>query len=64
MTKLENNCTWAVVANCEAKNDGVIEKFQKIIAVFNYPSAAHDFIDLCLPVENKEKFEVVNIEKL
>ena len=60
--KLENNCNWAVVATCEAKNNGVNEKFKKIIATFIYPFKAQDFIDKCLPAERKDKFEVVSID--
>ena len=60
MTKynLKNETMWAVVATCTAKNNGIYEDFKRIIATFNYPDAAQDFIDKCLPAENKDKFEV------
>ena len=60
MTKynLKNETMWAVVATCTAKNNGIYEDFKRIIATFNYPDAAHDFIDGGLPAENKDKFEV------
>lgn len=56
---IENTCTWAVVATCEAKNNGVIETFKKIIATFDYPFLAQDYIEKCLPLENRNKFEVI-----
>jgi hypothetical protein len=58
---LTNNLGWAVVATCTAKNNGVNENFQKIIATFDYPYLAQDFINKCLPEETKEKFQVVSI---
>lgn len=57
-----NNTNWAVVATCTAKNDGKMETFKKIIATFNYPFHAHDFIEKCLPEENRDRFEVINIQ--
>lgn len=61
---LENTCDWAVVATCEVKNNGVKETFKKIIATFNYPFLAQDYIDKCLPVENKHRFEVKAIKDI
>lgn len=49
---------WAVMAKCEAKNNGVIEYFERKIAEFDYPIHAEDFIEKCLPKENKDKFYI------
>lgn len=56
------NCKWAVVAECECKNNGKIEKFENVIATFIYPHHAEDFIEKCLPKENRDKFKVVHID--
>lgn len=50
------DCNWAVVAKCQAKNNGVWEPFERIVAVFCYPYNADDFIEKCLPKENRECF--------
>ena len=49
---------WAVMAKCEAKNNGVFEQFDRKIAEFDYPFHAEDFIVKCLPKENREKFYI------
>lgn len=53
---------WLVVAECEAKNNGKYEKFERIIAAFVYPYQAEDFINNCLPKENQSKFSVKHAE--
>lgn len=50
---------WAVVATCSAKNDGVVETWQKVCALFNYPFLAEDYIKKCLPTDRA--FSVVFI---
>lgn len=55
-------CNWVVIAHCEAKNDGKIEKFTSEIARFNYPFHAEDFIEKCLPRERRDKFEIIREE--
>jgi len=52
------DCNWAVVAKCQAKNNGVWEPFEKIVAAFQYPFNADDFIGKCLPQENRECFYI------
>lgn len=60
--ELFNGLRWAVYAECEAKNDGKIEKFDRLIAVFSVPFQAEDFIKNCLPPENFNRFKIVNLE--
>ena len=55
------NCKWAVVAECEAENNGKAEKFERVIATFDYPFYAEEFIEKCLPKERQDKFKVVHI---
>ena len=56
------NLKWQVIAECEAKNNGKILNFDKVIAVFDYPLNAYDFIEKCLPQENRSKFRVERLE--
>ena len=53
---------WAVVAECEVKNNGKSEKFKRIIALFDCPILAEEYIKKCLPEENKSKFSIERIE--
>lgn len=53
---------WAVLQECEAKNDGKIEKYKEVIALFNYPFHAEDYIKNCLPKENRDKFSIERIQ--
>lgn len=53
---------WIVIAHCEAKNNGKIERFTREIAAFCIPWQAQDFIEKCLPVESRDKFEVIRKE--
>ena len=53
---------WLVVAECEAKNNGKNEKFERVIAAFLDPYQAEDFIKNCLPKENQSKFSVKHAE--
>ena len=55
-SKMQNFCNWAVVAQCQAKNNGVWEPFERLIATFTYPYNADDFMEKCLPKENRECF--------
>ena len=53
---------WQVIAECEAKNNGKIEKFDRVIAVFANPWQAEDFIKMCLPQDRQNRFRVEHIE--
>ncbi|MBO5609125.1 MAG: hypothetical protein J5929_01955 [Eubacterium sp.] len=55
---------WAVVAECEAKNNGKVQKYEQAVALFDYPFLAQDYIDKCLPASNKDRFRVVPVETL
>lgn len=50
---------WSVMAKCEAKNNGKVEKFERKIADFDYPYHAQDFIDKCLPKRETGTFYIV-----
>lgn len=59
-----NKCEWAVVAECIAKNNGVEENFNRVVALFLYPATAHDFIEKCLPAETQDRFSVKHLADL
>ena len=50
---------YTVIAHCKAKNNGKWEEFTRKIAEFDLPLHAEDFIEKCLPKENRDKFEIV-----
>lgn len=52
---------WAVVATRIAKNNGKIESHERIIAIFDYAHLAQDYIDKCLPPENRDRFKIERI---
>lgn len=49
---------WAVIAKCTAKNNGKYEDFERVIAQFDDPFHAEDFINKCLPAENRDRFYI------
>lgn len=57
------NMNWKVIATCYAKNGGMehIEEFERVIAQFENPWLAQDFIEKCFPIEDKDKFRVERI---
>lgn len=57
---------WAVVVRCHAYQDingkrGIPAKWQSLVAVFNYPCAAQDYINNVIPESQRKRFEVINI---
>lgn len=60
MTKynLKNETMWAVVMTCRKKDNGIYKEFKRIIATFDDPYCAQDFINKCLPAQNRDYFEV------
>jgi len=64
MNKDINRLQWAVVAKCSAKNNGVVEEWGQISALFPYPDLAQDYIDNVLPAENKDRFRVEHLSRL
>ena len=49
---------YSVIAICTAKNDGKDETFERVIAQFDDPYHAQDFIEKCLPTENRDRFYI------
>lgn len=55
---MKTDCDWAVVAKCQAKNNGILENFEMTVATFRYPFNGEEFIEKCLPRENRECFYI------
>ena len=61
---ITNHCKWAVAYKIDGKfyDDG--QERTSIVAVFNDPWKAQDFIEKCLPSENKTRFFVEHIDRM
>ena len=65
MTKIKrNSINWAVVSKIEKTDNGVKVEYYQVIARFDYPNLAEDFINKCLPEENRERFQVIHMDEL
>lgn len=62
MTK--HNCKWAVAYKTDGKFYDDQQERTSIVAVFNDPWQAEDFIEKCLPPENKYRFFVEHIDRI
>ncbi len=59
----EKMLCWAVKCKCIAKNNGVMEEFTSITAIFLYPFQAEEFIQKIIPDETRDRFYVEYIER-
>lgn len=57
-------CKWIVAYDIDGKNYDDGKKRTSVVAVFKYPWQAEDFIEKCLPAENRERFYVIHEDKL
>ena len=64
MKLIYNNCKWAVAYKIDKETQDDRKTKINIVALFNYPSNAEEFIDNCLPGETKEKFFIIDIDEL
>lgn len=55
-----NKCKWAVIATCKASK--FEPEFERIVAIFERPILAEEFIEKCLPAETKDRFTIKHIE--
>ena len=58
------NCKWAVAYKVDGSfyDDG--KEKTSVVAVFKDPWQAEDFIEKCLPAENRKRFFVINVDEL
>ena len=64
MNKKYELCKWAVAYKIDGKNYDDGKERIGVIAFFNYPDNARDFIEKCLPAETKDRFFVVYADEL
>lgn len=59
-----NLCKWIVAYNIDGKfyDDG--KERTSVVATFRHPWLAEDFIEKCLPAENRKRFYVIHEDKL
>lgn len=55
-------CKWAVVFFIDGSNYDDGKQRMSVTAVFRYPHQAEEFIEKCLPAENRHRFSVVNTD--
>lgn len=55
------DCTWAVCYRIDEKTQDDGKEKEQITALFSYPFQAEDFIERCLPKENRDRFYVRHI---
>lgn len=58
------SCKWAVAFTIDGKNYDDGKQRIAVTAVFRYPCNAEDFIEKCIPADTRERFFVINTDKL
>lgn len=64
MNKIFNDCKWAVAYKIDKETQDDRKTKIRVVAMFNTPSNAEDFINNCLPEETKERFFIIDIDEL
>ena len=65
MIKIKRNLIdWAVVSKIEKTDDGVKVEYYQVVARFDYPNLAEDFINKCLPEENRDRFQIIHMDDI
>ena len=64
MKKIFNDCKWAVAHKIDKETQDDRKAKTRVVALFNTPSNAEDFIEKCLPAETKERFFIIDIDEL
>lgn len=54
-------CRWAVCYDIDGKNYDDRQPRTRTVAVFELPYQAEDFIEKCLPADNRERFYIIQI---
>lgn len=57
-------CKWAVAYKIDGSNYDDKKERTSVVAVFNMPYQAEEFIEKCLPADTRERFFVVNVDEL
>ena len=59
-----NNCKWAVAHKIDKETQDDRKTKIRVVAIFNTPINAEDFITKCLPEKTKESFFIIDIDEL
>lgn len=57
-------CTWAVAYKIDGKHYDDGKERISVTALFKYPFQAEEYIEKCIPEEDKERFFVIDTDKL
>lgn len=57
-------CKWAVAYKVDGVHYDDGKERTCVTALFKDPWAAEDFIEKCLPADTKDRFFVINVDKL
>lgn len=61
---MTNNCKWAVAHKIDKRTQDDRKTKIRVVASFNNPINAEDFINKCLPEETKEDFFIIFLDDL
>ena len=64
MKNIFNDCKWVVAHKIDKETQDDRKTKIRVVALFNTPSNAEDFIEKCLPEETKERFFIIDIDEL
>lgn len=64
MKKIFDDCKWAVAHKIDKKTQDDKKTKIRVVAMFNTPINAEDFINNCLPKETKDRFFIIDIDEL
>lgn len=64
MKKIFNDCKWAVAHKIDKNTQDDRKTKITVVAMFNTPVNAEDFINNCLPQDTKERFFIIDIDEL
>lgn len=59
-----NDCKWAVAHKIDKETQDDRKTKIRVVAMFNIPVSAEDFINNCLPQDTKERFFIIDIDEL
>ena len=64
MKNISNNCKWAAAYKIDKNTQDDRKTKIRVVAMFNTPVNAEDFINNCLPQETKQRFFIIDIDEL
>ena len=64
MKNIFNDCKWAVAYKIDKETQDDRKTKIRVVALFDTPSNAEDFIEKSLPEETKERFFIIDIDEL